>query len=220
MINRIREHVESLFLRAPATKRAGELRDELVSNLTARYNDLISQGLDEEAAYKSTIDGIGDVDELINSLREQEVFDPMQAQIQRQKSALLISSGVALYIISLIFPFIFGGTQGDPEVIGVVLMFVCWAVATMLIVYNAVSKPRYIKYDNTVVEDFKEWKSDKVKKDSVQKSLYSIVWMAATVLFFVFGLFWNLWDRAWLLFLLAPVVIQIMKLVSVYKEEK
>ena len=224
MNDMIKNHVGALFAGAPPTRRANDLKDEMVSNLTARYHDLLSQGMDEDAAYKTTIDGIGDISELINSLREQEVFDPVQAQIQRQKSALLISSAVALYIVSFVFPIIFGAMYGDIDtpqgIIGMSLMLTCWAAATGLLVYNGVSKPQYVKYEDTIVEDFKEWKSDKVKKDALLKSIYSIVYMGATVLFFILGVFFNAWHPGWLVFLLAPIVVQIIKLVSVYREEK
>ena len=224
MNDMIKNHVESLFVEAPTTRRANELKDELVSNLTARYNDLISQGMDEDTACKTTIDGIGDVKELITSLREQEVFDPVQAQMQRKRSALLTSAAVALYIVSFVFPIFFSGAivGGDYEtpigIIGVALMFVCWATATGLLVYNGVSKPRYLKEDDTIVEDFKEWKSDKNKKSAILKSIYSMVYMLATILFFILGVFFHAWHPGWLVFLLAPVVVQIIKLVSIYRE--
>jgi len=224
MNDMIKNHVESLFERAPSTRRANELKDELISNLTARYHDLLSQGMDEDAAYKTTIDGIGDISELISSLREQEVFDPVQAQMQRQRSALLISSAVALYIVSIVFPILLGGISGDIDtpsgIIGMALMFMCWAAATGLLVYNGVSKPRYLKYEDNIVEDFKEWKSEKVKKDAVLKSVYSMVYMVATVMFFILGLFFDAWHPGWLVFLLAPIAVQIIKLAAMYREDK
>lgn len=224
MNEKIRNHVEDLFRDAPGTRRATELKEELIANLMDRYNDLITQGRDEETAYGIVITGIGDVEELIKGLREQDVFDVVQVQKQRQKSAVLISIGVGLYIVSFIFPIMFGmsvgmGTGGiDQMVYGVVLMFVCWAIATMLIIYNAMSKPKYVKLDETIVEDFKEWKLEKGQKNELQRAVQSIVWMIATILFFCIGFFANAFHVAWLVFILAVIVNQIIKLAFIYRE--
>lgn len=219
MNDRIRNHVEELFAGAPRSRRAQELKDELIANLTDRYNDMTAQGKDEETAYSATIAGIGDIDELIRGLREQEVFDPVQSQMQRQKSALLISTAVAIYIVSLIFPLIFDWMGGAGRTIGLVSMIICWAAATMLLIYNVLSKPKYIKIDDTIVEDFKEWKSAKTKKDAMQKSLISLISMVVTVIFFVLGFFFHAWSPGWMVFLLIPIAIQILKLISAYTGE-
>lgn len=227
MNDKIKNHVEALFSEAPRSRRAGELKDELISNLNERYNDLIAQGQDEDTAYKVAVAGIGDMDELLRSLREHEIFDPVQIQVRRQKSALFVSVAIALYIISVIFPIIFGvglveGASLAEEtgaVIGVALMFICCAVATMLLVYNALSKPKYVKMDNTIVEDFKEWKTGRDKKSAMLKSISSIIWLVALIVFFFFGFFLNAWSPGWLVFLLAPVINHIIKLVAIYRED-
>lgn len=227
MNERIRNHVESLFAQVPSSRRADELKDELISNLTERYNDLVLQGKDEETAYNIVIAGIGDADELIRGLREQEVFDPVQMQMQRQKSALLVSVAVALFIISPVFIIIFGVGLGAGGlinqdlgvVIGIVLMFICCAGGVMLLVYNALSKPKYVKMEDTIVEDFKEWNSRKTKNNAVRKSVNSLIWMLATVIYLSIGFFANLWSPGWMVFLLAAVVTHVIRLVSVYRED-
>lgn len=221
MNENIKNHVEALFSTAPRSRRAIELKDELISNLSDRYNDLIAQGQDEESAFKTAVAGIGDVDELIHGLREQEIFDPVQVQMQRQKSALLISIAVAIYIVSIIFPIMSGWMDdadfGTGALIGIVMMFVCWAVATMLLVYNALSKPKYVKLDETIVEEFKEWKVTKAKNDSLRKSISSMVWMLTVIIYLALGFFANAWSPGWMVFLLAAVVNHIIKLVYIYR---
>ncbi len=223
MNEKIKSHVEALFENAPRTRRAIELKDELIANLNDRYNDMIANGKDEETAYAAVIAGIGDIDELIRGLREQEVFDPIQIQMHRQKSAVLVSIAVAVYIISFIFPIVFGTIFGEGTpifVIGIVLMFICWAIGTMLLVYNAMSKPKYVKMEETIVEDFKEFSLNKSKKDAIHKSITSLAWMITVLVFLCLGFFADAWNPGWLVFILTPIILHIIKLVGMYRGEE
>jgi len=81
-----KKYVEELFQAAPSTRRARELKDELLTNLTDRYDDLVEAGEDPQIAYAKVIDGIGDVEELIAMLEEQDVLSPVTQERQRQCS--------------------------------------------------------------------------------------------------------------------------------------
>ncbi|MDL2273846.1 permease prefix domain 1-containing protein [Oscillospiraceae bacterium OttesenSCG-928-G22] len=218
MKEKIRAHVESLFLDAPKTRRTNDLKEELILGLEERYDDLLKTGTDEETAFGAVIAGIGDVDELISGLRRQDILNPVEMQVQRKRSAVLISGAVGLYIISLIFPIVFGAMSGHLEILGIVLMISCWAVATVLLVYNAISKPKYMKVEETIVEEFKEWKQVQHKNDAVQKSIQSIIWTLSVVIFFLLGFFANGFHYAWLVFILAAAGSQIVRLVYASKE--
>ncbi len=213
----IRAHVENLFSSAPATHRARELKEEIIANLSERYDDLIAQGMDEDGAYRTALNGIGDVDELIEALREQHVLSPILELQQRRRSALLVSTAVALYIISPVFPAVlrnFYGFQG----LSIILLFLCCSVATGLLVYNYASKPKYIRQDETLVENFKEWKHTKNKQAALRSSINSLVWSLALIVFFLLGFFAHAWSVAWLVFIVAVAVNQVVKLVFTYKE--
>lgn len=220
MNEKIRNHVDTLFYDAPATRRTTEFKEELISNLLDRYNDLVAQGKNEEEAYAVVIAGIGDVDELIRGLREQNVFDPTLAQLQRQKSALLVSFAVGLYIVSFLFPIIFSSSllfnSRFFTMLGSVLMFLTWAFATGLLIYNAMSKPKYIKSEDTMVEDFKEWKREKPRRKSLERSIQSMVWSVTVIIYLSLGFFLDVWNPGWMIFLLAAVVTQIVHLVFSY----
>ena len=69
MIDRIRAYLEHAFADAPKTRRVEDLREELFSNLVEKYNDRLRQGMSEEDAYNAVIRSIGDIDELIDSVR-------------------------------------------------------------------------------------------------------------------------------------------------------
>ena len=68
MYEKLQKRVDDLFKNAPDTKRAEDLKEELMANLIDRYNDLIQGGKTEDEAVKITIEGIGDVNELIRSI--------------------------------------------------------------------------------------------------------------------------------------------------------
>jgi hypothetical protein len=187
-----------------------EMRDELEAKLCDRYDDLIKHGHDEDTAFKIAIEGIGDFDELIRGLKDDEIKDPEVIQMQRQRSALIVSISVAIYILSLIFPLIFGFFGRAGGTIGLVLMFICWAGATMMLVYNGMTSPRHEKRGDTIVEEFKAWSSQNEDKKAMKKMITSVVWSVATMLFLLLGVFCNVWEHAWLLFPLAAVVTNIV----------
>jgi len=68
MYEKLQKRVDDLFKNAPDTKRAEELKEELMANLIDRYNDLTGSGKSEDEAIDITIEGIGDVNELIRSI--------------------------------------------------------------------------------------------------------------------------------------------------------
>lgn len=220
---KIRDHVEYLFQSAPRTPRAVELKEELIANLIDKYEDLLRQGETEEAAYGIAIAGIGDIDELVQGLREQEVWNPAGIQAQRQRSALLVAVAVGLFIASLIFPTILGyfsslfGTRFF-SMIGFSLMILCIATGVGLLVYNQRSKPRYVKMEETIVEDFKEWKINKENRAALSNTIQSIIYIGSVPLYLFIGIFLGMWHPGWLIFLLAPLLGQIVRLVFIYKE--
>ena len=72
MNDRIRQKVEELFASAPRNKKVQELKEEMISNLEEKYQDLITCGKNEEEAFDITIASIGDIDELIRSMSGSE----------------------------------------------------------------------------------------------------------------------------------------------------
>lgn len=71
MENRIRKHIEGIFAGAPETAKARDLREEMIINVIERYHDHLASGMSEEDAYRAAITGIGDVSNLIDSLRRE-----------------------------------------------------------------------------------------------------------------------------------------------------
>ena len=212
MKEKLRAHIDALFENAPKTRKAFELKEELLSNLNARYDDLVSQGWSEEDAYNTAVAGIGDVGELIAALGKETVFDYTDRSSKKKKSALLISISVGLYIISIIPLLILQNEIGVIAMLGVV------AVATVLIIYNGMSYSRYRKADDTVVEDFKEWKSSNTEKVQLRKSISAILWPLIVVIYFLVSFTFGAWAYSWVIFILGISLQHIIRLVIDLRE--
>lgn len=102
MNEKIRIYVNELFTQAPNTKKANDLKDEIVSNAIDKYSDLIKEGKKEQEAYDCVIKEIGDVDELIKELQTESPINRQNVDEVRKKTALTVSISVGLYILSVI----------------------------------------------------------------------------------------------------------------------
>lgn len=212
MNEKLRKSVENLFENAPKTHRANELKEELLSNLIDKYNDLVSSGKSEEEAFKIVMSGIGDVDELIKGLKEQDVLSYEESQKHRKKSALILSVSVGLYIMSVVVLILLTEVFYANESISVCLMLTIDAVATGLIIYNAASRPKYLKTDDTIVEEFKEWKSANSKEKEILKSIKSIVWLVIVAFYFIISFTYGIWAFSWVIFIIGSAVEKIITL--------
>ena len=102
MNDKIRVYVNELFENAPNTKRANDLKDEIISNANDKYSDLISDGKTEKEAYDKVIQEIGNVDELLQEIERESPINSSIYDANRKKTALIVSVSVGLYFLSLI----------------------------------------------------------------------------------------------------------------------
>ena len=211
MKEKIRAYVEQLFEEAPRTRKAYELKEEMVSNLSEKFDDLVVGGKGEEEAFNLVVSGIGDLSELIQSLEESVVLDPVLEQKARKKSALMVSIAVMLYILSIVVLILSLETFNLDAGIAVSLMFLIAGAATVLLIYNGMSQPRYRKMDDSVVEEFKEWKSSKDKNTSIRKSISSALWTLTVALYLIISFVFDIWYISWIIFIIAAAVEQIIK---------
>ena len=72
MEKKIREYIELIFADAPDCAQTREMKEEMYANVCDRYNDLIKEGKSESAAYNISISGIGDISELIDSIKAEQ----------------------------------------------------------------------------------------------------------------------------------------------------
>lgn len=212
MYENLRRRLDELFENAPKTRRAYELKEELLANLTDKYNDLVASGKSEDEAVNIAIAGIGDVDELIKGLGESDVLNNEKMQKDREKRALVTSISVGLYIMSIVVLILCVTVLGLSGEASVCLMFTIIAIATSIIVYNSISRPKYIKADDTIVEEFKEWKSANSTQIEVVRSVKSIAWLAIVALYFILSFAFHSWAYSWIIFIIGAAIERIIGL--------
>lgn len=206
--NMLREHINKLFAEAPPTRRAVELKEELLQNLTEKYNDLINEGKTPDAAYHIAVASIGDVSSLIGELRGAPAYTPEQEQelrAYRQRKAILTAVAVMLYILCPVPVIVI------QNVMGLLLLFVFVAAATGLIIYQSMNKPLFLAKEDTVTEEFKQWREDTSKSRQMFKAISSALWTLALIVFFLWSFSSGQWLYTWLVFPIAGALNAILK---------
>ncbi|NLA87861.1 MAG: hypothetical protein GX847_11405 [Clostridiales bacterium] len=219
MEGNLRAYVEELFADTIQSKRAVELKEEMIQNLTEKYNDLISEGKTPEAAFNIAVASIGDISYLLKDLEKDAVYPEVIAG-QRQKSAMLTAIAIMLYILSVVPLIILGAlTHGDTgPLIGVVIMFLFIAAATGLLIYNGMTKPKYLKTDDTMVEEFKQWQSASAEQKSLRNSVSSAIWAVIVAIYFLVSFLTGAWHISWVIFIIGAAVQSIVNIFFTVKK--
>lgn len=215
MEEKLKKYVESMFEDAPKSKKANELKEEITANLIEKYLDLKGKANSEEDSYNMAIASIGNIGELIEKLKKDDVLNYTSNVEVKKKSALLIAIAVGLYICSFIPMILLDEINNN---LGAVLMFLFWGVATALLVYNGASKPKYEKVDDTMVEEFKEWKAKKEGSNSRLNSVKSAIWSLIVAIYLIVSFLFGAWAYSWIIFIIGAAVHNIID--AIYKVEE
>ena len=217
MVARIRTYIERAFADAPKSKKSTELQEELISNMIEKYNDQLKLGKTEEEAYTAVIAGLGDIGELVDGLRDRQVLSQPSAE-ERKKSALFIAVSVGLFILSPVLLIVFA-VMAQP-IVGVSLMLVMIAIGTGLLIYNAESKPAYVKEEETLVEEFKEWKTGRSREKSITDSFFAGFSLIVVAIYLLVSFRYGIWAYSWIIFIIAAAIRNIAMAVIRMREGK
>ena len=66
---KIRAYIQWAFAGIPSSQKAEDLKEEMILNLIEKYHEELAQGKSKNEAYGATIAGIGDLSELLDSVR-------------------------------------------------------------------------------------------------------------------------------------------------------
>lgn len=218
MNEKIRVEVNTLFQNAPNTKRANDLKDEIISNAEDKYEDLIKQGKTEEESLQTVIKEIGDVDELIEELNKNNPIHTQYVEEARKKTGLIVSICVGVYILSIIACVVLE-ELGLPDFITASSFLGVAGVSTCVLIYHFMTKPKYVKYEDTMVEEFKEWKGKNDKNKEIKKAINSIIWTLTVIIYLVVSFTFGIWYISWIIFLIASLIENIVKLIFKLGEE-
>ena len=216
MVNKIRAYIEHEFADVPESKKVIELKEELIANLIEKYNEQLLRGKTEEEAYNAVIAGLGDLSELVDSVRPRDVQG--ESEQERRKSALLTALAVMLYIFSPVMIILFESI--GLEVLGLVLFFGFIAGATGMLIYNHMTKPSYEKQEENLVEDFKEWRTKTNHQKKAFQAFHSAYWSLVVVVYFLYSFLCAGWGYSWIIFIAAAAVENIVKGIMQMKEDE
>lgn len=219
MNEKMKNHIEMLFEDTPQTRRALELKEELLSNSEERYQDLITSGVSPEDAFKNVINSIGNVSELFQGLEDVSINKAILVDEKIKKIALMKATAIGIYIFSVIIFLGFGLIVEWPE-IGFIVMLLIDIIPTCMLVYILSLYPKYKKQEDTIVEDFKEWKSDSVKMKSVKSAVTCVLWASTVLLYFAISYATWAWHATWIIFLIGLCFQTIITLIFRLKELK
>lgn len=214
--------MDHLFRDVKPTRKSVELKEEILQNLVDKYHDMIAEGRTPEAAYNIAVASIGDMDELLAGLHGAPSSESLPATKEvldkgRRKSAVLISVAVMMYIMSILPPILLSDTVFENK-LAPALMFIMIAVATALLIYNNLTKPRYQRTDDSIVEEFKEWQEQTDSSRRAMRALSSALWAIIVVIYIVVS-FWTMaWHITWVIFLLGVAVEGILKAIFELKK--
>lgn len=222
MEDKLRAYMDYLFRDVKQTRKSVELKEEILQNLMDKYRDLLAEGKTPEAAYNIAVASIGDMDELLAGLNYDLSFEKTvsadQVERKKRKSALLVSAAVMMYILCLLPPILLSGSRLE-ENLAPALMFLMIACGTGLLIYDHMTKPRYRKVDDSIVEEFKEWKDQTDSDRRAMKALSSALWSIITVIYIVIS-FWTMaWHITWVIFLIGGAIEGILKAVFELKRQ-
>lgn len=189
------QYVNLLFAGSAGTE---EIKQEILQNTLDRFDDLVARGSAEEAAYRQAIAGIGDVGEIIGG--KQPVFQaeeddnplPDFEGTAPAVARMLRAVAIFLYIVSPV-PLILSDALGW-DVIGLCLMLVIIAIATLLLLTFGRSKPEQTAQKHTPEEQGTK---------ALKKSVGSLISTVGFVLYFVISFATHAWWITWLIF---PVI--------------
>lgn len=226
MRDKIVEKFNQLFEDAPKTRKALELKQEMLQNALDKYEDLVQEGHSEEDAYQNVIQSIGDVTELFEEVEEKNLLSLSESD--RKKKALLQAIAVGLYILAgvVFFGFALIGevAYGYSDVttgIGLVLAGLICIPPTVMMVYAANMYPVYKKKEKQdMVEEYKEEKYKNNKDEAVLGSVSTLIWMLVLVAYFIISFNTGAWYITWVIFLIGGSLQSIASLVfSLHKDK-
>lgn len=127
------QYVELLFAGAPGSE---EIKQEILQNTLDRYDDLVSQGKTEAAAYRLAISGIGDINEILGQSTEHTehtapTAQPRQPEPEDREQRKLRAVAIAMYILCPIPLFIL--SEFDLATMGLCFTLALVATATYLL---------------------------------------------------------------------------------------
>ncbi len=209
MNKKIKNYIDVLFQDIPKSKKALELKEEMLSNMNERFNDYTMEGKSENQAYSLVISNLGDIDEMLKEVMPTEEFSK-KADFYRTRNAKWKAIAIMLYILS---PAVLIGSDVlfSSGEMGLLVMFLLIAIATGIMVFISSSTPSEFKL-NDDKDDSNEYSMIKNVEDrNALKLFMSIYWSVITVTYFLVSFSTMNWHITWLIWVVGGIIESIIK---------
>ena len=203
------QYVSLLFAGA---KNAEDIKQEILQNTLDRYDDMIAQGRTPESAYRLAISGIGDINEILNTL-PQDATQPgtplpiRQVEEDSPWSKLLRAVAVGLYILCPVPLFVLSDI--GMETLGLCGTLALVAIATVLIILGK-------KKTDDTEENRTEEKA--TPRQELDKSVSTLIWTVGLAVYFIVSFITGAWYITWIIFPLIGAVQGLVKAIMDVKE--
>ena len=214
MNSKIKNYVDVLFKGIPNTKKAQELKEEILSSLNDHYEAHIAEGKSENQAYTDSLADLGDIDELLKSLEpERELKEKIDTY--RTFRAKNTSLSICLFFCGIVCVIGFGAFSAllVPEkvalfgTVGVIAMIFCFAAGVGLLVYTHMSMPQdvsqYIMTKNRFALAEYSGSNKNLRKLAAFMKLY---WSIVLLVYLGVSFYTGRWGFTWIIWLIAVAV--------------
>lgn len=202
------QYVELLFAGAADCE---DIKQEILQNTLDRYDDLVAAGKVPEAAYRLSIAGIGDINEILGTNGSYPVVSRKTAETDdgdTPKKKLLRAIAVGLYILSALPLIVLSGM--GMENLGLCGTLAIVAVATVMILLGAKKNK----------EDIRE-AEEKARRSPMQKAVSAAVWAVGLAVYILWSVPSGAWYVTWVIFpILAALDGLLMVLVKQKEQQK
>ena len=159
----IKNYLDNMFGNLPVTAEVLKAKEELLQMMEDKYNELIEDGLADNAAIGTVISEFGNLDEISNELGINDIVSASCEDTRREitigetkefieaskKKAFKIALGVAFCILSITGPIVAssfelkGAAEGVITGFGVVFLFAMVAAGVIMFVYSSLNMKKW-----------------------------------------------------------------------------
>lgn len=212
MSQKISAYIDVLFSGVPRSKKAVELREEVLANMTERFNDYLAEGMSENQAYSLTVANMGDVDEMLRTVTPDEDFK-REARYYRLRNARNTAIAVGMYILGAAVLIGCGAFGGDSYAIGGLLgLLVLAAIATGLLIYTSMSTP--VEYKDFDEQAEKERRYARDPHARTRDAISTIFWSVMTIVYLTISFLTRAWHISWIIWPLAGIAWGIVETIG------
>ena len=210
-MEKIRNFVENMFLGLPDTQEVRDAKAHLVEGMSDRYEELLAQGKDPDAAFGIAVGEFGSMEELRRELgntfaapAEAAVPQPQpfpdeaarqEYETFRRRYPLAIATGVALCILAMaVWMFLDRWMDGDvPFGMHHVAFLSIVAVAVCIFVYFGLKSQQY-------EQAFSLEGGQRHGRKRDDNPIHGAIMLGATCIYLFLGFFMDLWHPGWIVF--------------------